>query len=228
MSERLPIRPGKTWSNKREIMPAPSAPAKYSLAELANDFHFFNHGALFQYGGLKFPEEDPVNDWYVQQPKGVIVVKEAFNAKIFEGLDTFADKSTFNHLICAVRHSDWHDLWAFLCSTAIVDRVEGKYREVFSGDIKTLDPVAVERFGILADRGLQPITVTVFGIDGNDRRWEPMAPSRITGAIRFSDLPPRPEVVATATAVLTGDTSSLQTKANQALDALVKETDNAN
>lgn len=219
MTERLPLQPGKTWHEKREVNPKPKiTPAKYSLCDLQKDFHFFNHGALFKYGGLSFPEEDPLGEWHAQQPSNTLVVKEAFNARTFEDLDTFADRTNWNHIICAVHHSDWNSLWAFLCGIAIVDRPTRKYREVFSGDMAILDPVSVERFSIFDPRGTQTIPITVFGIDGNDRRWEPIPPSRITGTIRFADLPARPEIVARATAVLDGDMSGLQTKANQALE----------
>lgn len=229
MSERLPVRPGHIWTESREETPAPTQPAKFSLGDLSREFHFFNHGALFTYGGLKFPDEDPLNDWYAQQPKGTIVVREAFQSKLFEGLDTLAGNgTTWNHILCAVRHDDWNSLWTFLCGTAMVDRKAHKYCEVFSGDIEILDPVHLERFSIFHERGFSHVPITVFGIDGNEVRWEPVLHrGPVTGAVGFSKQPPRPVVVGRGRLLLDGDMSQLSNKDNQAMVQIMKETMNA-
>lgn len=223
--DNLPKQLGATWQEKREETPAHAEPIKYSLTELAQDFHFFNHGALFTYGGLKFPHEDPLNDWHALQPAGTLLVKEPFQAKLFDGLSTLADKSTWDHVICAVRHEDWHNLWTFLCGTAIADREQHKYREVFSGDVSMVDPVLIERFSVF-QTPMSRIPVTVFCIDGNDARWEVSAPTLLEPA-RFVQRPPRAEIIAKAAMVLDGDVSKLAARENQAMNDLMQKVQNA-
>ena len=223
--ERLPDKPGKTWTEKHDSARLPTQPARFTLSHLRNDFHFFNHGALFTFGGLKFPHEDPLVDWYAMQPRGTPIVKEAFQTRIFTSLDTLAgDKTTWNHILCAVTHDDWHSLWTFLCGTAMVDRKTHTYCEVFSGDIEILDPVCLERFSIFDERGFSHVPITVFGIDGNTARWEPeLHAGPVTGVVGFRRCPPRGEVVDRAAIILDGDYSKIQGKDNQAMVGIMKE-----
>jgi hypothetical protein len=221
---QLPKKPGTEWRDRHEVIPVPIKAPKYSLTDMSKDFHFFNHGALFAFGGLTFPREDPLNDWYAMQPKGTPVIKEAFRAKIFEGMPLLAGNATWDHVLCGVRHVDWQGLWQFLCGTAICDRKTHKYREVFSGDINILDPVLIERFSVFDDRSFSEVRVTVFGIDGNDHRWEPaLRTAGVSNTIGFNQLPPRQAVLGKAALVLDGDASILQHHNNQASTALFVE-----
>jgi hypothetical protein len=217
--ERLPDKPGKVWTGTHDTSPAPTKAVRYSLSELSKHYHFFSHGALFSFGGLAYPHEDPLVDWYALQTPGTPIIKETFQRPIFDGLLTTADNVSWNNILCGVRHDDWQSLWTFLCGTAIVDRKNHLYREVFSGDVELQDPSLIARYGVL-QTPLSQITVTVFCVDGNDARYEVRTPG-IVDTAGFYALPPRQEVRARASMALTGNYSELSSKDNQAIKSLV-------
>jgi hypothetical protein len=221
MSERIPDTPGKLWEDTHEKTPAPVKPAKFSLAELAADYHFFNHGAIFTFGGLRFPEEDPLSDWYALQPKGTPVVREAFTTRLFSGLNTLAGRATWDHTLCAVRHEDWHSLWTFLCGTALVDRKARTYKQVFSGDIAIADPVYTERFNPLLTE-IPVVTVTVFCVEGNNERWELHYETRFTPT-KFVKVPPRKIIQEKAALILDGDLTVVKDRENPAMVQMMRE-----
>jgi len=218
-NNRPPLKSGTNWTEQHSNTTAPATSIRYSLSELASEWHFFNHGVLFTYGGLKFPEEDPLADWYALQTKGTIIMREAFKARIFEGLPTFAHNgSTWDHTLCAVRHEDWQSLWTFLCGTAIVDRKQRRYAQLFSGVLKILDPTLIERY----EAPHKLIDVTVFCLDGNTARWEVRPAQTLAGLAKFVKIPARKEIIDKAALILDGDVNAIKDNNNQAITTLVQ------
>lgn len=219
----LPLKQGKEWSEKREALPAMSAvETKYSMAERASDFHYFNHGALFTFTELDPVTEDPIMDWYAQQPLGTVIFREMFRKPVFNGLKAkvpLASRS-WDYCLCGVPHEVWDSLWQFLGGVALLDDVKKQYSQVFTGDVRILDPVMIERYGPL--NPLVPaITVTVFCVETNKDRWEVRPPMNVVTPPTFERVDPRPEVVALGEAVLAGDVSKLQHKDNPAFQPLL-------
>jgi len=224
MANRLPDKPGKIWVEGMDTAPAPRRAAKFALSELAEDWHFFNHGALFQYCGMEYPEQDPVTDWAARQAIGTDVLLQPFKAKLFPGLDVPLPIAglTWANVVCGVRHAYWDDFLGFMGGVATVDRKKRLYAQTFVGDIKILDPVLVERRSVL-DPSIPLITVSVFCADTNNERWEIRPPQTVGGSAQFVKRPPRPEVVQMGAAVLSENLDALQHKDNPAFQPLLDE-----
>ncbi len=209
----LPPTPGRIWTADAAEAPAPADRSKFAFSELAEEWHFFNHGALFRYCGMEYPRDDPVADWYEQQPIGTDIIQQPFKTLVFEGLDApiHVGPLTWGNVVCAIRKEYWDSLLGFLGGVATVDHKKKLYAQTFAGDIQILDPVLVERFSFLHPT-IQPITVTMFCADTNKDRWE-IRPA-VTMAARpcFVRVDPRPEVVEMGRAVLSGDIAQLQHK----------------
>jgi len=202
----------------------PSADMKFMAADYAEEWHFFNHGALFAFAGLT---TDPVADWFAQQPEGMEVLMQPYKRELFEGLagdnavQALSPRGVpWSNVLCAVRKEFWESLWLTVGGVAVVDRPAQVYSQVFSGDIEMLDPGEVERHTILQP-GVRTITVTVFCVDGNKARWEIRPAASAAGVPRFVQVPPRPEVVSMGRAVLSGDLEHLQHKDNPAFQPLL-------
>jgi len=208
----MDIKPqGKLWIDGQEHTPAPIQRSKFALSEMADDWHFFNHGAMFAYCGMAYPEVDPVSDWFAQQEKGTEVLMQPFKTPVFEGLESPIHVSglMWNNVICAVRHEDWPSLLGFLGGVATVDNDKELFAQVFTGDIQIQDPVLVERYSVMRP-GIPRITVTVFCADTNKDRWEVVPPHNDAALPSFRRVQPRQELVDMAEAVLGGDASALQ------------------
>lgn len=223
----LPEQPGKIWVEGLERSDTPTQPSRFALSELAEDWHFFNHGALFTYGGMPYPKQDPVADWFAQQPKGAEVIMQPFKRMLIEGLDAplnvvNAANLTWGHVVMAVRHEFWDSLFAYLGGVATVDYKQKKYAQTFSGDIQMLDPVLAEHAGLL-DPSVPQITLTVFCVDTNTDRWEIRPPRTAVACPRFVRVPPRDEVVQLGRAVLSGELDELQYKDNPAFQPMLEK-----
>jgi hypothetical protein len=214
------IEPGKICVEQRDGAPLPTSETKFTLAEQAADWHYFSHGALFTHGGLTFPHEDPVADWFVQQPSGVVVIRQPFKKRVFNGLTSLAGPLTWNHMIMAVRHEYWQSLWEFLGGVVTFDDTKSRYCQVFSGDIDIIDPVFLERHSFLHSEPPM-VKVTVFCVDATDGRWEVRPPFTPGAMPCFVRLPARPEVTEIGRAVAAGNIEALQHKDNVALQPLL-------
>ena len=217
MRGELPPPPGRIWVEGTGSAPAPANLSKFALSEMADEWHFFNHGALFRYGGMEYPKNDPVADWYEQQPIGTDIIQQPFKSLVFEGLDSpiHVGPLTWGNVICGVRKEYWDSLLGFLGGVATVDHKKKLYAQTFTGDVEILDPVLVERFGFLHP-AIQHITITMFCIDASEGRWEIRPPITRTARPTFVRMPARPEVVEMGRAVLSGDLAQLQHKDNPA------------
>jgi len=212
----LPYKFGDNWQDTRENV-APTAQSKFSLSDVASEWHYFNHGAFFAFGGLSYPQEDPMADWYARQPFGTQVLLQPFVAEVFAGIDSpvHLGKLTWNNVVCGVHPEFWQDVFEFLGGVCSVDRKKKQFRQAFSGDVEILDPVLVERHSALMP-GLPTVTVTIFCMDGNDARWEVRPPISPIGPPRMVKVPPRAEMKAIADQVFSGDVGVLTRHANPA------------
>jgi hypothetical protein len=210
--------PGDVFKDQATGEPVGTSSARFALSELAEGFHFFNHGAFFAFAGFRDPEEDPVNDWYAQQPKGTEVIKHPFPRAVFEGIDfpvSGFGGLTWNHAICAVRTECWDSLHAFLSGIAATDSRKHRFCMSISTDVEVVDPVLVESRGILHDR-LSLVTVTVYGVDATDARWVMQAPRVPVARPVMVKTAPRPYIVELGKQVLGGDVSRLNQSADRA------------
>lgn len=210
------FEPGEGWMEKRERLPVPSSDAKFALHEMADDWHFFNHGALFEYTTI---DTDPVGDWYAQQEPGTRVIRTPFKRPVIEGLTRpTALGVPWGHVICGVRNHDWEDLFPFLGGVVALDSKDKDYFQLFSGDIEIVDPGEAQRHSVWS-LDLPKITVTVFCVDGMKDRWQ-VTPSVGGMPPRFYRVDPRQEVIDMGQAVLSGDMEHLQYKDNPAFKPL--------
>jgi hypothetical protein len=212
------IRPsGAEWQDKRETGVPNKQGARFALSDYADEWHFFNHGTFFSHAGFKYPAEDPVADWYVEQPPGTALLLQPFARCLIAGMVpvTGLGKLTWGHIICGVRKELWQRLFEFLGGVCSVNRQTKRYSQTFSGDLDIPDPVLVERHSILK-LDIPTIRLTVFCTDGNVDRWELRPPTAIAQPMRMVRMPPRQEVVDVGNAVLSGDFSNLQHSYNPA------------
>jgi hypothetical protein len=209
------ILPGHIEEAMREDREADTSPASFALSELAEDYVFFNHGALFAFAEFQDPHEDPLNDWHAQMPANTELIKHPFDRAIFAGIDApcYDGRLTWDHVICAVQRHNWDGLFAFLNGVASISSKNKAYYQVFSGVVKVLDPVLVERHGIFHP-GIPQIEVTVFCVDGNKARWEIRNPGAITGCPTMMKMPPNPEIIQRGIEMLHGDISSFSDRTN--------------
>jgi hypothetical protein len=214
------FEPGKSWHAKREQRKPPMTNAKFALAEMAEDWHFFNHGALFTFAQL---DTDPVSDWYASQPHNTQVIRQPYKRPVLSGLTALtAAGLPWDHMVCAVRKHDWETLFPFLGGIAAIDHKKKNYFQVFSGDVEVYDPGEVERHSVFK-LDLPKITITVFCVDGCRDRWEIHPSDNNVAPPRFVRVDPRPEVVAMGNAVLSGDIEQLKHKDNPAFQPLLDE-----
>ena len=216
---------GKEWSEPREKAPVPVKEAKFTLADMAEDWHFFTHGAFFAFAEFDFPREDPVADWYLSQPYPVEILRQPFRKAVFEGLDMVVPGMgglSWDHVVCGIRKEYWPGLYHFLGGVCAINERSKTFYSTFSGDVAILDPVQVERSSVL-DPSIARVTVTAFCIESNHDRWEIRPSLSLVGRPKFHHLPPRREIVAQANGVLSGDASSLVHRHNPAMQQLLEE-----
>lgn len=211
------VLPGHIAKELRDGGPPDAETLRFTLTEMAEEFVFFNHGALFAFAEFRDPDEDPINDWYASMPKGMLLIKHPFDRAIFEGIDApaFGGRLTWNHVLCAVLKDDWLSLFPFLNGVASVSQKTKSFYQVFSGDVKILDPVLVERHGLMHPQ-IPHVQVTVFCVDGNRARWEIRHAASALGCPRLVKIRPRQEVVDVGADVLSGDPAKLSTIENPA------------
>ena len=136
------IETGTSWeeSRNKQVLPSSSV-SRFTVTDQASEWHFFNHGALFAFAGLMFPKEDPVADWYHQQPAGMQVIRHPFTKPVLSGLDApsgFGSLS-WDHVVMGVRHEFWPSLWQFLGGVVTLDAKERRYCQLFSGELDVID-----------------------------------------------------------------------------------------
>jgi hypothetical protein len=199
----IPILEPGTVRQEGHADPHPTTKTSFLLSELASEWHYFNHGMLFSHAGFTYPTEDPVADWYAQQPAGTQVIQQPFGSTIIAGLPAAAGigRLSWGHIVCAVRHEVWPSLFEFMGGVAAVDRNAQRFYRLEYADVQVLDPVAAERDGLLSGQ-LPTITLTVFCVDGNHGRWGIRYGANSIQPPEVVALPVEPETQRLARAVL--------------------------
>jgi hypothetical protein len=219
--------PGTVTVETRDAASAPVSKLSFTLTEHAQEWHYFNHGVLFTHAGFTL-QEDPVQDWYAQQPTGTQVICEPFGSTIVEGLTALAGigRLTWGHVVCAVRHADWLSLQKFMLGMAVIDRTKKMFGTMTADNVPILDPVIVERDGLLGALAapLPTVTITIFGLDSNKGNWAAVSGSHRSASAEMRSLPVRPETIQLAEAVLAGDMSPLASREPEHATSLNQET----
>ena len=219
---------GKTTKEQRTTEAPETAPLRFTLTDLSDDWVFFNHGALFAYAGFKDPDEDPLNDWFNAQDPQPVYLKQAFERPLFEGLDhpayhgPRARQTTWNHTICGVEQEFWPEVLRYLAGVVSHNKPRRQLFQTFYGELEILDPGCVERFGLL-HLDIPKVKVTVICIDAGHARWEFRLPSNPIGCPYVAELPPRPEAVKITEAFFAGDNLPLASKLDPANDPFLRE-----
>lgn len=216
----LPEPDGKIWSETHEARTPDKTPARFTLTDYADEWHFFNLGAFFTHAEFRYPHEDPVADWYATQPYGTVVLQQLFKHRIIDGLAPVPNMPgvTWGNVVWAVRNECWPSLFEFLGGVCGVNRKTGFYFRAFSGDLQIPDPVTVERHSLML-LDVPTVTLTVFCVDGNTARWEVRPAATALASLRMVEMPPRAEVQAVAQSVLHGDLATLKYNDNSAFQA---------
>lgn len=207
---KLPQPTGKVATVTAETLPPPAEASKFTLSDLEDDWIFFNHGALFSYCGMRYPQQDPLADWYAQQPEGTEVLQQPFKQLLIGNLNVSAriGNLTWGHVICAVRKPLGASLLMFLRSVATVDHRLGIYAQTELVAIDIPDPVLVERHGILHPR-IKLITVAIVCADTNKGFWALKSRKTQLERPEFECNPARTNTVYIGSKVLAGDTDCL-------------------
>lgn len=204
-----------------------TASTPFTLFDLAEEWAFFNHGALFKFAGFEDPHKDPVSDWLNSQPTQPTYIKQAFERKIFDGIDSPAylgprsRATTWEHVICGVRKEQWPALLDYVAGVVAYDAKKQQYYQVFFGEMQVLDPGYVERYSLMHPK-LPHIPVTLFCVESGRRRWEFQYPVNPVGPPYIMEMPPRPEVQRIAEAVFRGDMQPLAERVNPVNDPFVQ------
>jgi hypothetical protein len=208
--------PGDEWTEQREAG-LDTQQSRFTLTDLSDEWHFFNHGAFFSFAEFAYPGQDPVGDWYAKQPFGTEVMLQPFTKPVFNGITAPSGlgQLTWDHIVCGVRTELWPALFEFLGGVCSMNGKTDTFYSAFSGDIDVLDPVLAERHSIFDPR-LPKVTVTVFCIDGNKDRWEIRPGISAVDPPRMLRVPPRKEIQDLAEAVFHGDVQKLQQHQNPA------------
>ena len=190
--------------------PADAQQIGYSLSDLDKEYVFFNHGALFAFAEFV---DDPINEWYAQQPKGTVFIKQPFELKIFEGINAMCGvgKLTWNHVICMVSKESWLSLFPFMCGVVARNPRKKTFYQVFPQRASVLDPVMVMRAGLLHST-VERVNVVVFGVNGNKGLWSLQEPSSPTAAPKMIRTAPDPNTVAMAKNVFEDDFNQLKVR----------------
>lgn len=173
--------------------------AVYSASDMASDYVFFNHGALFTYAGFVEGKQDPVQDWYGSQSHTFPVLRQAYRQPIFRGLDArLADiNATWNQVLFGVPKEHWPSLAEYLCGIVIHDHGRRMLAMAYMAPpeaVTIYDPAYVDQKG-LVHPALPTIQCAVFCVSSNHARWELVRPLPLTRAPEIVQLPPTSEML---------------------------------
>lgn len=202
---------------------------RFSLYEYADEWAFFNHGALFSFAGFDDPYKDPVSDWINQQPiPQPLYLKQAFEHKLLQGVTApayFGPRSrdtSWEQVVCGIRKEYWPGLLEYVSGVVAQDIMKKTYYQVFFGEVEIPDPGCVERFSVLRP-GLPTIKLTLFCVESNKNRWEFRRPKNPVAPMFVAELPPREEVKQIAKALFRGDLEPMSNRPTAMTDPFVKE-----
>jgi hypothetical protein len=163
--------------------------AKFAPSDM-HDWVFFNHGAFFQ-AGLFEEKTDPVGDWFSQQDHSVDILRQAYRAPIFQGLDacTIDNRVPWNRILCGVRREYWPSLLEFLAGIVVRDWKKRRVGMAYHAYIDILDPSFVDQYGTLDPR-VPSLRCCVFCVNATESRYEFVRELPIVRQPRLVQLPP--------------------------------------
>jgi hypothetical protein len=156
-----------------------------TLADLAQDYAIFNHGAFFVHGRL---DVDPVGDYVARQPDPApLVMPTTFSVPLFRGLSMpgrpIGPPFDWERVLVFVERRHWDGLRAHLLRCGWVDRRRRTYARAVMQTIPLIDFLALDR-ALIVPAPLPTVEVAVFGVDGTRVHVQ-----FVPGTARPGDLP---------------------------------------
>ena len=201
---RVPRREGRQDADSVDGDSRPfkalSLPATATLNDLANEYVFFNHGALFTYGEMRV---DPAQEYCVENKCEVqllVTPKPVFRG-VSNGKKEFQH---WDHSLLAVPTDHWLGISRMLIESGILDLANQKFHKAYYKPVKIVDWISVEQH--TAMDAWPTLRVALFGLDGN-KQFIKVTDSDIGGADkkpsapRLVIRPPNPEAVSFADAI---------------------------
>jgi hypothetical protein len=163
---------------------------RFAPVDLADDYVFFNHGALFSYAGF-VDDLDPIGDWFGTLPSQPLVIKQAYRDPLFEGLPalTIDNRVPWDRILCGVPRSYWDSLLEYISGICVVNRAEQSTQLVYYGMVDILDPSHVDEHGRL-QIDLPTVQCYVFCLSGNKARHEFIRPYPLARRPKLVEMPP--------------------------------------
>lgn len=139
---------------------------RFTCTDLGSDYFFFNHGSLFNDGGLDPLTADPVSAWYLRDPEPGVISRHSFPQRVFRGLAYSTGDGTFDTTLFGIRKDKLDGLLVHLCSTQIVDPEAKVLKRAYYKVVDVPDPALVTRQGRYF--GMPKVEVVLILIDGSD------------------------------------------------------------
>ena len=124
-----------------------------SLTELATEYVFFTHAALFCYG--KWPEEqDPLIHYIIETAGKSVPINVQLPTPVFKFLDVKDESGKvtsqhWNSTIAVCRKDEWPGLFSFMSKVAGVDRNKKRFVACTFQKIPIVDVLAMDRMTTL-------------------------------------------------------------------------------
>ncbi len=116
-----------------------------SLADLVQEYAFFNHGALFCFTNI---DVDPVHDYCSRIDTKCLPLYLTFPEPVFDGLVCQGDPS-WNYRLIAIPRARWHGLDRFLCAMSAIDRFRKRFYRMVSQEIPIADALALSKLTVI-------------------------------------------------------------------------------
>jgi hypothetical protein len=201
----------------RDNDPEDLAPLRHStavsLSDLAVDYAFFTHGALFTWGGF---DTDPLQDIINESSLEVVVAVLDYPVMLFSNIYVpnkhSSEFAVWNRRLLATPHKHFSTISHALAQVAGVDRVRKRFMRTFAQQVKVFDPVIMLKPGVVPSP-LPTIDVVAYGVDATDchRSFSDVNVGQGV-AVKLMPLPVRPETVELAEKVLSGTMSGVNLK----------------
>lgn len=162
-----------------------------TLTDLAKEYTFFTHAALFVYGNWL---DDPIKDYITVDDPKCAPFWLTFDEPIFSGL-FFRDAAKhtnreWEHKLMGCPNETWPGLLSFLQSLSGVNRQEKRFHVTVAQKLSMLDYLALRR-GLAT----KLIDVYTIGLLGNNRSVLFKPPTDLRDKIRVKLSAPDPKIV---------------------------------
>lgn len=138
----------------------------------------------------------------IQQETSVTYHKKAFDRPIFDGFDTPADGSIWNHVLWAVPQTEWLLLKNEFLGITNVDTESQVIIKYGLQELVIYDPLSVDK-GVVGNK-LPTLNIYAFGVMSNKRTVAFNPAQKIVERPRVYTLKPEPEMITMARGVLAG------------------------